>query len=185
MRYLRLRGLLIAAALLAPAGSTASGQSPPSSAGAERPAFEVASVRQNKAGTGQSQRRLPGGRFTATNMTLRALIRLAYGNASLFRPDEQIVGGPGWIDGDRFDIEAKAAAEFVPDPDGVTRQHLAMLRTLLEDRFRLAARMEKQELPIYALVMARKDGALGPDLQRSTLDCSPGARRRRPASSAA
>jgi uncharacterized protein (TIGR03435 family) len=105
-------------------------------------------------------------------MTLRALIRLAYGNASLFRPEEQIVGGPGWIDADRFDIEAKAAAEFAADPDGVTRQHLAMLRTLLEERFKLAAHMEQRDLAIYALVMARKDGALGPDLQRSTLDCS-------------
>jgi len=108
-------------------------------------------------------------------MTLRALIRLAYGNASLFRPEEQIVGGPGWIDSDRFDIDAKAAAEFVPDADGVTRQHLAMLRTLLEDRFQLRARMEKRELPIYELVRARKDGALGPDLKVSTLDCRPGA----------
>lgn len=176
MRQVPLPGLVVAACVLA---VTSPGAGPPTAQSQETPAarvaFEAATVRQNKNGTRQSQRRLPGGRYTATNMTLRALIRLAYGNASLFRPEEQIVGGPGWIDSDRFDIEAKAAAEFVPDPDGVTRQHLAMLRTLLEDRFQVKARMEKRELPIYALVLAKKDGALGPDLKRSTLDCSPGA----------
>jgi uncharacterized protein (TIGR03435 family) len=143
---------------------------------AERVSFEVATVRQNKTGTGLGQqRRLPGGRYTATNMPLRGLIRVAYGSAWLFRGEDQMVGGPGWIDSDRFDIDAKAATEFVADPDGVTRQHLAMLRSLLEDRFRLKARVEKRELPTYALVMAKKDGALGPDLKRSTLDCGPGA----------
>jgi uncharacterized protein (TIGR03435 family) len=153
--------------------TTASAQTP--APPSEQAAFEVASVRQNKSGTGGGQRRLPGGRFTATNMTLRALVRLAYGNASIFRPEDQIVGGPGWIDSDRFDIEAKAAEEFAADPDGVTRQHLTMLRTLLEQRFSLKAHMEKREMPIYALVVARKDGKLGPDLQKSALDCAPGA----------
>lgn len=177
MRQMPVRRLLVIAGVVALAGQSArsvDAQTP--AAPADRVSFEVATVRQNKSGTGLGQqRRLPGGRYTVTNMPLRGLIRLAYGNASLFRPEEQIVGGPGWIESDRFDIEAKAAAEFVPDPDGVTRQHLAMLRTLLEDRFRIKARMEKRDRPVYALVMAKKDGAFGPDLQRSTLDCSPGA----------
>ena len=45
----------------------------------------------------------PGGRFTATNVTLRALIIGAY---SL--QESQLSGGPDWLDKDRFDISAKA-----------------------------------------------------------------------------
>lgn len=160
--------------LAALAGGAASGRQ--QSASPERVSFVVATVTPNTSPGGiGSQRALPGGRYVATNMNLRNLIRLAYGNASLFRPKEQIVGAPGWIDSARFDIEAKAASEFVVDPDGVTRQHLAMLRTLLEDRFKLKAHMEQRDWPIYALVLARGDGAFGPQFKDTALDCSPDA----------
>jgi uncharacterized protein (TIGR03435 family) len=152
---------------------TAARQQP---AAPERVAFLTATVTHTVATGGfGSQRTAPGGQYVATNMPLRNLIRLAYGNASLFRPKEQIVGGPDWIDTEKFDINAKAASDFVVDPDGVTRQHLAMLRTLLEDRFKLKAHMEQRDWPIYALVLARGDGAFGPKLADSTLDCSPDA----------
>jgi uncharacterized protein (TIGR03435 family) len=51
----------------------------------------------------------------------------------------------------------------------------AMLRTLLKDRFRLAAHNETRELPAYALVMTRSDNAFGPRLRRSEVsevDCA-------------
>jgi uncharacterized protein (TIGR03435 family) len=144
------------------------------SAPTERVAFLTATITPtvSTAAFG-NQRTAAGGRYVATNVNLRNLIRVAYGNASLFRPKEQIVGGPDWIDSAKFDIDAKAASDFVVDPDGVTRQHLAMLRTLLEDRFKLRAHMEQRDWPIYALVLARPDGAFGPKLADSTFDCSP------------
>jgi uncharacterized protein (TIGR03435 family) len=37
-----------------------------------------------------------------------------------------------------------------------------MTRSLLADRFQLNARHETRQLPIYELVVARKDGRLGP-----------------------
>jgi uncharacterized protein (TIGR03435 family) len=43
-----------------------------------------------------------------------------------------------------------------------------MVRTLLADRFKLAVHHETRELPIYALLLARNDGRLGPKLQPST-----------------
>ena len=47
-----------------------------------------------------------------------------------------------------------------------------MLRALLADRFKLAAHNESRELPIYALVKARSDGKLGPELRPSAVDCA-------------
>ena len=46
-----------------------------------------------------------------------------------------------------------------------------MLRSLLIERFRLETHTESREMPIYALVLARADGKLGPDLKPSTSDC--------------
>ena len=47
------------------------------------------------------------------------------------------------------------------------------LRTLLAERFNLAVRRETRDVPMWALVLARADGRLGPLLKRSSSDCSP------------
>jgi uncharacterized protein (TIGR03435 family) len=68
------------------------------------PAFEVASVKVNTSGdSNSSTRTLPGGAFTGTNVTLRQLIVSAY-RVRRF----QVTGGPGWLDSERFDINARA-----------------------------------------------------------------------------
>jgi uncharacterized protein (TIGR03435 family) len=105
---------------------------------------------------------MPPGRFTATNIPLKVLITNAY-QLSFF----QVIGGPDWVSADRFDIAAKA-------PDGAPpEQTRAMVRTLLKDRFKLVVHMETRDTPIYALVTARSDDRLGPNLRRSTMDCGP------------
>ena len=63
--------------------------------------------------------------------------------------DFQILGAPGWLDSDRFDIEAKA----VGDPP--RSQVLLMLQSLLADRFKLALHRETRELPVYELMLAK------------------------------
>ena len=50
----------------------------------------------------------PGGRYIGVNVTLRMLMRIAYGVH-----ESQIIGGPDWTKTDRFDITAKA--EGYPD----------------------------------------------------------------------
>jgi uncharacterized protein (TIGR03435 family) len=129
--------------------------------GAFGQSFEVASVKRNKSGD-QSGRTLlePGGRLRAVNVTLRQLLVRAYQVQ-----DFQIVGGPGWVNSDRFDIDAKAAGEATSEAMN------AMLRSLLADRFRLAVHRETRDLPVYALVMARSDKRLGPKLTPSKVDC--------------
>ena len=136
-----------------------------SAALAQTPAFEVSSVKPNTSGArNSSSSTLPGGRgFRATNVTLRQLILSAYRLRPL-----QLLGGPSWLDSERFDIDARA-----PE-NGPSDQVLNMLRAMLADRFKLVVHNETKDQPIYALVLARADKTLGPQLKSSTVDCSPG-----------
>jgi len=135
------------------------------------PSFEVASVKENI--SGESRTRMttpPGGRFVATNVVLKGLIADAFLGAQPMGLT-RVLGGPTWIDSARYDINAKSATPFRMSPDGPDTDLLLMLRSLLEERFQLAAHVETRELPIYELVVARADGKPGPALRRSDSDC--------------
>lgn len=136
--------------------------------------FEVASVKANKSGDGNGNLRgMPGGRVLATNMPVRPIITFAYQIAGY-----QLVGGPAWLNTDRYDLNAKmeeSSTEVTPTPSvpGANRANPMQiaLRHLLEDRFRLKVHRETRELDIYALVPARPGAGPGPGLKRSTTDC--------------
>lgn len=131
-----------------------------------RQSFEVASVKPNKsAETGGFIQRMRGGTFNAGNQTLPQLIRFAYGIQGL-----QLVGAPDWMATERFDIVAKAPADTPPAAPGQPPPEAVMLRSLLEDRFRLAMHRETRQTPMYALVVARIDGRLGPKIRRPAND---------------
>jgi uncharacterized protein (TIGR03435 family) len=121
---------------------------------AQAPAFDAASVKPNRSGTpGMEIRITPNGGFIATNVPLLTLIREAYRVQ-----DYQLIDVPGWAAPERFDIVARA-------PGTTPDQLQPMLQALLKDRFSLVARRDTKEMPIYAAVMARADGRLGPRLQ--------------------
>ena len=71
----------------------------------------------------------------------------------------------------RFDIIAQANGPLKVDPDGFPGPAFRMIRALIEDRFQVRVRDEMRERPVYALVVANTNGALGPRLQKSTVDC--------------
>ncbi len=133
------------------------------------PAFEAASVKPNPTGVGVRLHSFPGDRFVATNVPLRDLVVLAYGEAGQMLPDTRLVGGPAWLNSDRFDVNAKVSAGSI---NSVAQKQL-MLRTLLTDRFKLSVHYETRALPAYALVKARSDGTLGPRISRANVDCEP------------
>lgn len=119
----------------------------------------VASIKRNTTGGGTI--RMAPGTISAIGMPIRPLIRQAYGPLQ----DFQLVGGPDWIDADRFDIEARLESP----PSQPMMQ--AMLRQLLAERFGLRVHTESRELPIYELMLARDDGRLGQELKPSAPDC--------------
>jgi|RhiMethySRZTD1v2_1073278.scaffolds.fasta_scaffold26943_5 uncharacterized protein (TIGR03435 family) len=132
--------------------------------------FEAVSVKPNASGeSNTSVRRLPGGRFTATNVPVALLVQMAY----QLQPF-QMQGVPPWLRTDRFDIVARVEGDPPPLPVGSTQPDAVALalRTLLADRFKLSLHWETQELSIYALVLARADGKLGPNIRPAAVDCT-------------
>jgi uncharacterized protein (TIGR03435 family) len=105
----------------------------------------------------------PGGRFRAINIPLKNLIASAFGVFRRPLPDFQLVGAPDWIKSERFDITVKAMEGERQDPAAMR----SLLRVLLADRFKLRTHMETRQLPIYLLVLSRKDGKLGTQLRHS------------------
>ena len=144
------------------------GQAPP---GLE---FEAASIKPNHSTAPRRSIGIPGDRFIAKNEPLWQLIAAAYGAPGLLpQPlaDYQISGGPKWVRSDRFDVEAKAAGDVVRGSEGTQRKQL-MLQTLLAQRFKLVVHHQMKDMPVYALVLARRDQTLGPKLQPSKVDCA-------------
>jgi uncharacterized protein (TIGR03435 family) len=119
---------------------------------AQKPSFEVASVKRNISGREGGSLGPRGDRLLATNLTLRNLMVYAFGppKGALLR--QQIIGSPEWMDTDRFDVEAKVEGNTRSIP---AEQLRPMLQVLLEDRFRLQVHRETRELPVYNFVVAR------------------------------
>jgi uncharacterized protein (TIGR03435 family) len=99
-------------------------------------------------------------------MPLRMLIISAFG----LQP-QQLAGGPDWIDSARYDITAQASGEFAVTEPGTVGPLNLMMQRMLTDRFQLAVRTEKRELPIYTLTLARSDRRLGPRIRTAAIDC--------------
>jgi uncharacterized protein (TIGR03435 family) len=105
--------------------------------------FEVASIkRSDPSGRGGGISPLPGGQtYRAQGAPVKLIFRLMY----RLTPS-QVSGGPGWLDTELYDIEAKAAK-----PSTLDELHV-MFQNLLADQFRLQFHKETRELPVYALV---------------------------------
>jgi uncharacterized protein (TIGR03435 family) len=126
---------------------------------ANRPSFEVASIKVNNSGarnSGTSTR--DGGLFIGTNVSVKQLIMQAYR-----LQDFQVIGGPDWINTAAFDIQARAAEGAVPKPTGPRDYNKPdtlslMVQSLLDERFQLKVRHETREMPVYILSVG-KDGS--------------------------
>ena len=125
-------------------------------------AFEVATVKLNKSGTTQANIGMPPNGVNFVNLPLRGIIQLAYG----INQPSKLAGVPDWAVTERYDITARAAGPITLD------ERRLMLQALLADRLKLVARLEKREVSILALMLARNDGKLGKSLVESK-GCAP------------
>ena len=127
--------------------------------------FDVVSIHPHQPnGDEPSNRRvLPGGRFIATNTTLRTLIRIAFAS-----DDDRIFGEPEWA-GEAFDINGTIANRTdITSPDQLSQ----LLLSLLEERFQFKFHRAQKEAPIYRLEL-NSPGKLGSALRPSNPDTQP------------
>jgi uncharacterized protein (TIGR03435 family) len=125
--------------------------------------FDVISIkRASPDAVGGGMRSLPDGTYIMANQPIRSVIMRASPV-----PAREVVGLPDWAMTDRYDITAK------PPPGSTREQRDEMWRTVFAERMKLVAHIEDRETDTFALIVARSDGRLGPQLKPSTLDCSP------------
>src|SRR5262249_13903610 len=92
-----------------------------------------------------------GGRYQFRNATMLDLIANAYG-----LDPEKVVGGPFWLETDRFDILAKTPVSVTPANTKL------MLRSLLADRFKLVTHEEGKPMNAWVMTAARPGSQLKP-----------------------
>lgn len=148
-------------------------QAPPQAKAADRPKFEVASIKLDKTCDGRVGHDTPPvvspGRLQMKCLSLERLIQFAYvsfANGVRFsRQVLEITGGPSWIRSDQYDLAAKADGS----PSGgalgnprVAQMSGPMLQTLLEDRFQLKIHRATRQGAVYTLTIAKNGPKLEP-----------------------
>jgi bla regulator protein BlaR1 len=125
--------------------------------------YEVVSIKPHKSGDELFKMTFDKDGFRAIMVTLRMLIRTAYGV-----DDSRIFGAPNWLDSDKYDVEARMEnsaagrlSEMSEDQLNVERRR--MLQALLADRFKLTLHRQTTQLGVYVLVVAKN----GPKLQEA------------------
>ncbi len=141
--------------LLFLASQLAHAQTPP-------PTFEVATIKPAPTPSdGHTHINYPpNDRFSASNITVLALMQWAYG-----MPEKQILDGPVWLASSRFDIQAEA--DIGDKMKGLTSEQgnelkRLMVQGLLAERFQLKLHSETRTLPAYDLVLAKGGQKLQP-----------------------
>jgi uncharacterized protein (TIGR03435 family) len=116
-----------------------------------QPQFEAASVKISVAGSTGSRFRTPRGSVDGRNVVLKLLLNYAYGVEGY-----NITGGPGWVDSERFDVQARAASNT---SDAQMRM---MMQSLLTERFHLQVHRATKESRVFVLSAAKGGMKLQP-----------------------
>jgi uncharacterized protein (TIGR03435 family) len=135
------------------------------------PAFDLAEIRaiKDSARPYASGGILRGGRYDLRNATMLDMISIAYGVEG-----DKILGGPNWLEVDRFDVSAKAPASTPPETVNL------MLQALLADRFKLVVHTDSKPMPVFVLSLGKgkprlkEAGDSGPRCQGVPQNPAPG-----------
>ena len=148
----RAAAIALVVASVAAAGSVAPAQTPTR-------AFEATSIKRNPPRDALPIAAVRGDRFIAPSTTVRDLIRVAN-----LVEEIQIDGGPGWIESERFAIEATTGTNITAE------DARAMVRAMLADRFKLKTHTEKRDLQGFNLIAVRGNTS---DRRPSGPQCAP------------
>jgi uncharacterized protein (TIGR03435 family) len=129
------------------------------------PQFEVASIKPADPANSQKSVNLRGGELKATSYSLKNLIQLGWDVRSF-----QVLGGPDWLDSDKYNVDAKPPAPLGIFAGEGERQFRLMVQSLVADRFKLKLHPETREMRVYFLAAGRN----GPSLKRTAEAVGPG-----------
>ena len=113
--------------------------------------FELADVHASAPKTDESWNSFAG-HFELRGITMLDLISQAYDTESA-----KVMGGPAWLNTNKYDIIAKAPSQNVSNVE-----FQIMFQNLLAERFKLVVRKENRDLPVYLLTVAKKGAKLTP-----------------------
>jgi uncharacterized protein (TIGR03435 family) len=121
--------------------------------------FETASIKPAEPDkNGNSSSRDAGEGLDVRNITVRNLITLAFSLR-----DFQLIGGPGWINSENYDVLAIAPSHEPAEPQATRADRVReRLRSLLADRFALTVHHEFRDQPVYLLTIASSGPKLTP-----------------------
>jgi hypothetical protein len=119
---------------------------------------EVATIKPTQPGTQLFMLVVQGEKVVVKNFSLKFIVKFAYDT-----PERQIVGGPAWLDTEKWDIEVK------PDTPGMpsVAQMKEILQKLLVERFAMKFHQEKRNMVAFALTVSKN----GPKMTK-TADAS-------------
>jgi uncharacterized protein (TIGR03435 family) len=134
--------------------------------GAQEPRFADLLIQPNSSGAkARGCCVLRGDEIRGEGITIRQLIAAAYRRHAFDR--REVIGGPSWIDDERYDFTATVAVGHAYDQSGFPGPTFATLRAYVEHH--ATVRREPRERPVYALVSV---GHIRPGLGASKLDCA-------------
>src|SRR5262245_3310459 len=109
------------------------------------PTFEIADVHTSPRNTSWAMRTVVrDGRYELRNATMVDLIRTAYSVDA-----DKVLGGPNWLEFDRFDVIAKV-------PSKTSQETLkVMLQALLADRFKLVVHNDTKPILGFVLTLGK------------------------------
>lgn len=118
-----------------------------------KPEFTVATIKPSLPDAPRGGYGIRGQDVTTTNVTVSWMIKLAYNVHA-----NQISGAPSWVESEHYDTVGRSNTRGEPNRD----QMKLMIQKLLADRFQLKFHLEKRELPVYAMVVAKGGSKLAP-----------------------
>ena len=132
---------------------------------ANPPKYDVATIKPTSDSDGMRRFMFTPGGISLTGIPVQMLLTEAFDVQ-----DDHIVGAPGWVKNNRYDVEAKVSPEDAPKLDKLKfDERRAMLLPLLVERFNLKYHHETREMTSYTLVV----GKGGPKMKASEVQPPP------------
>jgi uncharacterized protein (TIGR03435 family) len=124
--------------------------------------FDVVSIRRSGKDEIAGIKILPDG-YQAKGMSIDDAILLAYLPAPYFKHRDELKGGPSWVYGELYDIEAKISPSDLAEWQRLNQNMMqtpqmlqAMLRAMLIDRFKLVIHSAPTQVDGYALTLSKR-----------------------------